>query len=67
MLVRYVGGGGVAHVQQGAVIFFLSKNIFRIKTVSEGRPHLGLLSIFEIGFKVRDGRGIFSFLYTFFF
>ncbi len=54
-------------MQQGAVIFFLSKNIFRKKTVSEGRPHLGLMSIFEIGFKVRDGREIFwFFIYSLF-
>jgi hypothetical protein len=66
VLVRYVGGWGCA-CAAGCSNFFSFSTTFLEKYCFGGCPHLWLLSIFEIGCKVRDGRGIFSFLYTFYF
>ncbi len=62
VLVRYVGGWACA-CATGCGNFFSFSTTFLEKYCFGERPHLRLLSIFEIGFKVRGGRGIFLFFF----
>jgi hypothetical protein len=65
VLVRYVGGWGCA-CAAGCSNFFSFSTTFLEKYCFRERPHLGLLSIFEIGFKVWGGREFFCFFMFYF-